>query len=152
MASGETGSLSMMRTASDSGVTPSDLRKRELLARCQQRVGCYCQEMPDTKSIRLTPKVRAACAQAMDLVDDAGTPELTELAAALLTLKAAERNVLDTIRALRQMPTSSGQIGVTPTMSRDVRRQYSWQDIANVLGVTRQTAHERFVGRLPLGR
>lgn len=107
--------------------------------------------MPDTKFTRLTPKVRAVCSQAMALVDDAGTPELTELAAALLTLRAAERNVLDTVRALRQMPTSAGQVAVTPSMGRVVRRRYSWQDIGSVLGVTRQTAHERFVGRLPIG-
>lgn len=112
---------------------------------------CYRQEMPDTEFTRLAPKMRAVCSQAMVMVDDAGTRELTELAAALLTLRAAERNVLDTVRALRQMPTSTGQIAVTPAMGQVVRRRSSWQEIGTVLGVTRQTAHERFVGQLPVG-
>lgn len=107
--------------------------------------------MPDVTLLRLAPRMRAVCQQAVGLVEDAGTPELTELAAALLTLHAAENNLLDTLRALRQMPTSTGQMAVTPTLNHVVRRSYSWQAIANVLGVTRQSAHERFAGRLALG-
>lgn len=99
---------------------------------------------------RLAPRVRAVCSQAMGLVDDAGEPELTELAAAVLTLNAAERNVLDTVRALRQMPTTTGQLGVTPTRGRPVARRFSWREIGEVLGVTRQTAHERFAGKLQI--
>ena len=105
--------------------------------------------MPDTQFMRLTPRLRAVSQQAVDLVPDAAAPELTELAAALLTLRAAERNLLDTLRALRQMRTSTGQTGVTP-LGKRVARRHSWQAIADVLGVARQTAHERFSRRLPL--